>query len=350
MPCGKTNIPAPKLFTSLPLGSNSSTAGRSEFTQFPPQRSKAQMRLPSRSGVTAMTPPQWRPSGSWPKLTPPHRGSADRSKAWLCSLPTPGPQPISRLWRNQSPASVSPEPHLSPPGPPKFVSQHLYRAMLSLWRWKAKACHAPARTTMQFAIAIPTAADSWRVVRRAEELGFACAWFYDTQMLSADPFVGMAAAAVKTTKIRLGTGVLIPSNRIAPVTANAFASLNKLAPGRIDFGIGTGFTGRRAMGLGAIKLGPLEQYIKDVYGLLAGETIDFACEGERRKIRFLNPELGLINTRDGIPLHLSAFGPRTRALAARLAAGWLNFIGSAENAMHDVAAMREEWRRAGHAL
>src|SRR5262250_1337006 len=115
---------------------------------------------------------------------------------------------------------------------------------------------------MQFAIAIPTDADSWRVVRRAEELGVALAWFYDTQMLSADPFVAMAAAAVKTTRIRLGTGVLIPSNRIAPVTANAFASLNKLAPGRIDFGVGTGFTARRAMGLGAIKIKALEAYVR----------------------------------------------------------------------------------------
>src|ERR1700694_3427709 len=79
------------------------------------------------------------------------------------------------------------------------------------------------RKPMQFAIAIPPDADSWRVVRRAEELGFARAWFYDTQMLSADPFVAMAAAAVKTTRIRLGTGVLIPSNRIAPVAANASA-------------------------------------------------------------------------------------------------------------------------------
>ena len=84
---------------------------------------------------------------------------------------------------------------------------------------------------MQFGIAIPTAADSWRLVRRAEELGFSHAWFFDTQMLSADPFVAMAAAAMKTTRIKLGTGVLIPSNRIAPVAANAFASLNKLAPG-----------------------------------------------------------------------------------------------------------------------
>src|SRR6266480_4481526 len=94
---------------------------------------------------------------------------------------------------------------------------------------------------MRFAIAVATDADSWRVVRRAEELGFSRAWFYDTQMLSADPFVAMAAAAMKTTQIRLGTGVLIPSNRIAPVAANAFASLNKLAPGRLDFGVGAGW-------------------------------------------------------------------------------------------------------------
>src|SRR3984893_10218120 len=114
---------------------------------------------------------------------------------------------------------------------------------------------------MRFAIAIPTDADSWRLVRRAEELGFARAWVHDTQMLRADRFVAMTATALKTTKIRLGTGVLIPSNRLAAVAANAFASLNKLAPGRIDFGVGTGFTGRRAMGLGAIKLKDLEEYV-----------------------------------------------------------------------------------------
>ena len=107
---------------------------------------------------------------------------------------------------------------------------------------------------MDFGIALPTAADSWRVTKEAEELGFTHAWFYDTQMLSADCFVAMGAAAVNTRRIRLGTGVLVPSNRIAPVAANALATLNQLAPGRIDFGVGTGFTARRAMGFGAIKV------------------------------------------------------------------------------------------------
>ncbi len=92
----------------------------------------------------------------------------------------------------------------------------------------------------------------------------------------------MGAAAIKTTRIRLGTGVLIPSNRIAPVAANAFASLNKLAPGRIDFGVGTGFTGRRAMGLGAIKLTDMEEYIRVVMALLRERDGRGGARGQAR--------------------------------------------------------------------
>jgi 5,10-methylenetetrahydromethanopterin reductase len=203
---------------------------------------------------------------------------------------------------------------------------------------------------MDFGIALPTAADSWKLAQRAEELGFTHAWFYDTQMLSADCFVAMGAAAVNTRRIRLGTGVLVPSNRIAPVTANALATLNQLAPGRIDFGVGTGFTARRAMGFGAIKVKDMETYIAQVYGLLRRETVDFEMEGQKRKIRFLNPELPLFNTKDPIALHLSAFGPRTRALTAKLKAGWIDFVGKVENGIKEVEAMREAWSKAGHAM
>jgi 5,10-methylenetetrahydromethanopterin reductase len=203
---------------------------------------------------------------------------------------------------------------------------------------------------MDFGIALPTAADSWKLAQRAEELGFTHAWFYDTQMLSADCFVAMGAAAVNTRRIRLGTGVLVPSNRIAPVAANALATLNSLAPGRIDFGVGTGFTARRAMGFGAIKVKDMETYIQQVYGLLRRETVDFEMEGQTRKIRFLNPELPLFNTKDPIALHLSAFGPRTRALTAKLKAGWIDFVGKVENGIKEVEAMREAWRKAGHAM
>jgi 5,10-methylenetetrahydromethanopterin reductase len=200
---------------------------------------------------------------------------------------------------------------------------------------------------MDFGIGIATSGDSWKLVQRAEELGFTHAWFYDTQMLTGDCFVAMGAAAMKTSRIRLGTGVLVPSNRIAPVTACAFATLNQLAPGRIDFGVGTGFSARRAMGLGAMKLGDMDEYIRVVYGLLNEETLETEIEGKPRKIRFLNPEKGRINTKDPIRLHISAYGPKARALTAKHRAAWMCFVDTVERGKSWLAEMRGSWQAAG---
>ncbi len=196
-------------------------------------------------------------------------------------------------------------------------------------------------------IFLAPAADSWKVVKRAEELGFHRAWFYDTQLLNAEVFVSMAAAAMQTSKIRLGTGVLIPSNRIAPVAASGLASLNALAPGRIDFGISTGFTARRTMGLRPVRLGDMEEYVRVVCGLLAGETLEWTFEDKRRKIRFLNPEIGAVNIKDPIPVHVSALGPRARRLTAKLGAGWIHATANVAHATAAIADMQAAWRDAG---
>ncbi len=200
---------------------------------------------------------------------------------------------------------------------------------------------------MEYGIALATETDSWKHVKRAEELGFTDAWFYDTQLLNPDMFVAMALAAEYTNRIGLGTGVLIPSNRIAPVAANALASINKLAPGRIKFGVGTGFTGRRTMGQKAMKLKDMETYINDVLGLLKGDIVDWYSEGKDHPIRFLNPDLGLINIEDDIPLFISAFGARSRQLTAKMGAGWLNFGGSPEDALQSLEAMQADWKSGG---
>ncbi|MBQ62927.1 MAG: hypothetical protein CMQ19_12745 [Gammaproteobacteria bacterium] len=201
---------------------------------------------------------------------------------------------------------------------------------------------------MEFSVAVASEVDSWKVVKRAEELGFTSSWFYDTQLLNPDVFICMALAAANTNTIRLGTGVLIPSNRIEPVAANAFATLNKIAPGRIDFGVGTGFTGRRTMGLPAIHLEDMKAYIQRVQGLLLGETISWNFEEKDRKIRFLNPDFGLINIEDPVLLHVSAMGPRARELTAELGAGWLNFSGDKGTALRDLDHMQGVWTEAEH--
>ena len=203
---------------------------------------------------------------------------------------------------------------------------------------------------MEYGIALATHAESWQRVKRAEELGYAVASFFDTQLLNADLFVAMGAAAMATQRIKLMTGVLIPSNRIAPVAASALGSLNKLAPGRIEFGISTGFTGRRTMGLKRVKLADMKEYIRVVRALLAGETARWEFEGKRQKIRFLNPEIGAINIKDEIPLYISATGPNSRALVAELGAGWICPLGRAASALDAMADMKKKWQAAGRDL
>lgn len=200
---------------------------------------------------------------------------------------------------------------------------------------------------MEFAVAVASDTDSWKHVKRAEELGFHSSWFYDTQLLNPDVFICMALAAANTSSIRLGTGVLIPSNRIEPVTANAFATLNKLAPGRIDFGVGTGFTGRRTMGLKPIPLARMKRYIQRVQSMLLGETVSWNFEGQPRKIRFLNPDLGLINIDDPVALHISAMGPKARRLAAEMKAGWLNFGNDPASLIRELNDMQQAWQGTG---
>ena len=160
-------------------------------------------------------------------------------------------------------------------------------------------------------------------MKRAEEMGFTHAWFYDTHLLNAEVFVAMGAAAMNTCNQALHRRT-DPSNRIAPVAASALASLNALAPGRIVMGLGTGFTGRRTMGLPAITLARLEEYLRVVDALLRGETVEWHEDGTH-KVRFLNPEKGYINIDDPIPAHLSRPSDRR---PARSLPSWVP-VGSA---------------------
>src|ERR1700719_4603153 len=187
---------------------------------------------------------------------------------------------------------------------------------------------------MDFGIALPTPADSWETVKRAEDAGFSTAWFYDTQVLSADIFVAMGAAAVKT-------------DRIVLVAANGLASLNALAPGRILAGFGTGFTGRRSIGLGPYKVSDMRDYIRAVTAMLRGETPEILIEGKARKVGFLNPETGLINIKDPIPVSISALGPRTRRLTAELDADWINLNFSEAFSAATARDMDAQYRAAG---
>jgi alkanesulfonate monooxygenase SsuD/methylene tetrahydromethanopterin reductase-like flavin-dependent oxidoreductase (luciferase family) len=56
-----------------------------------------------------------------------------------------------------------------------------------------------------------------------------------------DPFVGLAAAAAVTTKLKLGTAICLVVERDPIVLAKEVASLDLLSNGRFLFGVGVGW-------------------------------------------------------------------------------------------------------------
>lgn len=56
-----------------------------------------------------------------------------------------------------------------------------------------------------------------------------------------DPFVALSFAAARTTRLRLGTGILLVPQRDPIVTAKSVASLDRMSGGRFLFGIGGGW-------------------------------------------------------------------------------------------------------------
>lgn len=97
----------------------------------------------------------------------------------------------------------------------------------------------PVRTGQTSAQAVAASLD---VARRADELGYRRYWFAEHHNLpavaSTSPPVLVAAAAARTSRIRVGSGGVMLPNHSPLVVAEQFAALEALAPGRIDLGIG----------------------------------------------------------------------------------------------------------------
>ena len=201
---------------------------------------------------------------------------------------------------------------------------------------------------MDYGIGIPSYIDAWREVQAAEAAGFTHAWFYDSQLIYSDVYATMALAAQNTSRIKLGTLVAIPTNRIAPVTASAIATINKLAPGRVILAMGTGYTGRNTMGLPQISVKSLREYTEQVQGLLRGEDVLFRERDRERWIRLVHADHpDFINIDDPIQVILAANGPRALKAVAELSDGWVTTLRGRGDLTGDFATIADAAAKAG---
>jgi len=154
-------------------------------------------------------------------------------------------------------------------------------------------------------------------VVRAEELGYSHAWLADSQMLWSDCYAALAVAATRTKRINLGTGVAITGTRPAPNNASGIATINALAPGRTFFGVGSGNTAMRVMGLPPQRIAEFDRYLETIGPLLRGDEAIYHHGRNALPIRHVMPNHGFVNFDDRIPVYVSGFGPKSLGLAGK---------------------------------
>jgi alkanesulfonate monooxygenase SsuD/methylene tetrahydromethanopterin reductase-like flavin-dependent oxidoreductase (luciferase family) len=159
------------------------------------------------------------------------------------------------------------------------------------------------------------------VAARAEELGYTAlflgeGWGRDVSVL-------LAEAALRTSRIQLGTGVLNVWGRSAGTIAMLAAGLDELSGGRFLLGLGAG-SPPLAEGLHDVPFRrPVErlgQVTRQVRRLLDGERIVPSAPGGARPLRLA------LRPASPIPIALAALGPQAVRLTGELADAWFPFF------------------------
>jgi 5,10-methylenetetrahydromethanopterin reductase len=153
-----------------------------------------------------------------------------------------------------------------------------------------------------------------------EESGYTHIWVGDSHLIWREAYINMAAMALNTTKVKLGTGVTNPLTRHPSVVASGYATLEEYAPGRMIVGIGLGDSSVETMGMKPAKLSYFEKTIEQMRELLAGKEVQL----ETGKIHLLHP------CKSKVPIYIAASGPKMLELSGRIADGIVVLVGVAD--------------------
>jgi 5,10-methylenetetrahydromethanopterin reductase len=160
------------------------------------------------------------------------------------------------------------------------------------------------------------------LVRWIEELGYDNLWITDSSLHAGEVYVYSTLALQATSRLTVGTAVTNPLTRHPAITANAFRSLQQLAPGRVVCGIGVGDRPLGDIGLPMAKLQTLDRTIDAMRRLWRGETVENLDVGPWR---FASAHLR--SAVEEPPVYISASMPRALELTGRTADGLILLAG-----------------------
>jgi len=200
------------------------------------------------------------------------------------------------------------------------------------------------------------------VARAAEDVGFESLWTGEHVILPdpqappspvapdypmLDPAVALAFVAAHTTRIRLGTGIIILPQRNPVVLAKELASTDVLCGGRLIFGIGVGYLRPEFEAIGVPfdhKGARTEEFLAAMIALwsmpkpeFSGKWIKFkGVNAMPRPVQKPHPEIVF-----------GGHSPEAFSRAARLAKGWYGFALDLEGTAKCVEGLRAACKAAG---
>jgi len=210
---------------------------------------------------------------------------------------------------------------------------------------------------MRVAISLRLASEDWEqasaYVMEAERLGVDCVW--SAEAWGHDAVTPLAFVAARTSRIRLGTGIMQAGTRTPALVAMTAMSLAAMSRGR--FLLGLGVSGPQVIeGWHGIRFERPVQRIREMV-----EIVRRATRGERLEFKGSVYELPLpggegkalrsaAKPQPNIPIYLATLSPRSLEMTGEIADGWLGTSFMPDHARVFFDHLETGARRAGRSL
>jgi probable F420-dependent oxidoreductase len=183
-------------------------------------------------------------------------------------------------------------------------------------------------------------------VKLAEDLGYESAWVAEGH--GGDQFAILAACAVATQRIRLGTSISSVFVRSAPTIAMAAATVDDLSAGRFILGLGSSHRVQVEPEHGIAFSQPVQR-LRETVDVVRALLRDGAVSHQGPIIRIERFDLWFTPRRREIPIYLAGLFPPMLEVAGEIAQGviltWSTLDAAARVAPHVAAGARRAGRR-----
>lgn len=181
-------------------------------------------------------------------------------------------------------------------------------------------------------------------MQRAEELGIHVVWA--AEAYGVDAVTVLSWVGARTSRIRLGAGVLQIPGRTPAMTAMTAAGLRSLSGGRFNLGLGVSGPQVSEGWHGVRFAKPLErtrEYVEIVRMALDRQKVEFhgnhfelpLPDGAGKPLRSTAAP-----SEHPVPVYLAAVGPKNLELAGEIADGWLGIFLSPEFSAEQISSIR----------